>query len=227
MGGGHWASLSRTVPIISVGGGALGRLVQHIIPPIAVLFPDTLCRWGGRGGKMARIREQERAEAAKLREAQGLPPLPTAAEAAAGTSSPSSSSDDDSDSDDGRGSGKTKADKKGGKKTKAEKEGVAVLEPAAKKRLVVVLSIKEDPNRKVGEPRWVSPCLPLAWEDARLCMAGARDVNPGGNSLMCRFCVNFHSPPPPPEVRVQADASHRLVGRQVLCLGRCHGQHRG
>ena len=145
-------------PVGKAGAGCLPSLIKvagglRVCGPLGFPLmgcPDTLCRWGGRGGKMARIREQERAEAVKLREAQGLPPLPTAAEAAAGASSSSSSSDDDSDSDAARGSGKATAGKKGGKKAKTAKEGEAVPEAAVKKRLVVVLSIKEDPNRKVG-----------------------------------------------------------------------------
>ena len=81
---------------------------------------------------MSRIREQERLEAAKQRESLGLPPLPTAKSDESDDSDNSSSEDDEVDN----GPDTNKADKQ---------------QEQAKKRLVIVLKVKDDLSKKVWE----------------------------------------------------------------------------
>lgn len=119
---------------------------------------------------MARIREQEAADAAKMRESLGLPPAVVRSAGEASTSS-SSSSESDSDSNGSGGrrrkGGKTGKEEGKGKAAKAEKKGkgsrggskgkevaAAAEQPAqqelSKKRIVVVLKLKESKQVRPG-----------------------------------------------------------------------------
>ena len=105
---------------------------------------------------MSRIREQERAEAAKMRESLGLPPLLEKSKSDPPASD--SSSSDKSDEDQGRLGNSAKElirhDKAAKRSSEIKRKNAtdgASLPKDVNKRIVVVLSIKNDPNRKVRQ----------------------------------------------------------------------------
>ncbi|GAX78692.1 hypothetical protein CEUSTIGMA_g6130.t1 [Chlamydomonas eustigma] len=118
----------KKVQVVQNRDGTLATASAEELKIAAQLAKDPWGRWGGRGGKMARIKEQEAAEAASMRQKLGLP---ATADSAVGT---------------------TSVDKAHGScAASGEKLGNGSIPPPAKRGIIVVLSIKDDPSRKVFE----------------------------------------------------------------------------
>ncbi|PNW88998.1 hypothetical protein CHLRE_01g054000v5 [Chlamydomonas reinhardtii] len=123
--GGKRARQGKGGAVVVHRDGTLASASADELKIAAELAKDPWGRWGGRAGKMARIRAQEQEEANRARAKLGLPPLPAApVRAAAPDSSDSSSSDSDSDSDGPSTSGRgSDSDASAGRRKKGEKKG--------------------------------------------------------------------------------------------------------
>lgn len=106
--------------------GTLASASNAELKLAAELAKDPWGRWGGRGGKMARIREHEAAEASQMRESLGLSP-------SQGTNNVQSKASSSGRSEQREGS---------------DAASLGVQQKGAKKGIVFVVSIKDEPKRK-------------------------------------------------------------------------------
>ncbi|PNH04765.1 PIN2/TERF1-interacting telomerase inhibitor 1 [Tetrabaena socialis] len=106
--GGPASAAGRGSAVVTNRDGTVASASAAELKIAADLAKDPWGRWGGRGGKMARIRAQEQEEASRARAKLGLAPLPAAP--ATPMSDSSSSSDSDSDSEEGSRGGRGAAD---------------------------------------------------------------------------------------------------------------------